>query len=65
MNEIRALALVALGGVLALPAILFGLGAVGATNQQIASAWVISMVITGAVGSFVFMHYNSPPDDRR
>ena len=65
MTEFHAIALVALAGAVAVVAIRVGLGAAGATDEQIASAWVVSMVITALVGGFVFSHYNPPPNDRR
>jgi lipid-binding SYLF domain-containing protein len=64
MTEFRVMALVTLGGVLAVVAARFGLGALGASDEQIAAAWGVCLVVTGFVGSFIFNRYTSPSKRR-
>jgi hypothetical protein len=64
MSETRAFMLVALGGVVAMAAARFGLGALGASHEQIAAAWGVCLAGTGLVGGFVASHFASPDDHR-
>ena len=64
MTEARAFVLVTLGGVLAVVSARFGLDALGATHEQIASAWGICLALTGVAGGLVASHYASPGKHR-
>jgi hypothetical protein len=57
VTEIRAIILLILGEAAAIVAISIGLGATGATDQQIATAWMLSIVITGLIGGFIVSEY--------